>query len=254
MEGTVSAPCPWPVDPLCSDWDDYSQEVKDAATNYATMVLWAATGRRFGLCPITVRPCGAHNNGTLWGYVMEGSTWVPYIDHAGLWRNAPACDRGDCAPDSQVYLPGPVNSIVEVIQEGDVVDPTSYQVDNGRWLVRVDGGSWPLAVDLSTNNDRFEVTYVRGEPVPKALREAAGVLACEFAKARGGKECRLPGRMSSLTRSGVSVSMLDVESLTRRNLTGIPEVDQIIYAYNPHALFSRPKVMSPDMPAPRVRR
>lgn len=247
-------PCSWALNPTCSGWGEYTAEVQGAAIAHATMILWAATGRRFGLCEVTVRPCGAHTTSSLWGYVSDGATWVPYIDYAGTWRSTPACEGGDCAPNSQVWLPGPVAAVVEVVQDGDVVDPSAYQVDDGRWLVRVDGGSWPPAVDLSTNTDRFEVTYLRGTEPPAALLDAAGVLACEFAKARTDQECRLPARMTSLARQGVQVSFLDTDSLTKRGLTGIPEVDRVIVALNPHGLASRPKVISPDMPAPRMRR
>ena len=250
----MSAPCGWVVTPTFSTWAAYTAEVKTAALEHATLVLWAATGRRFGLCSVTVRPCGATNSSPLWGYVSDGATWVPYIDYAGTWRNAPACEGGDCVPDSQVWLPGPVESITSVIQNGVTVDPSAYKVDNGRWLVRIDGGSWPLAVDLSSDANRFEVTYLRGEPVPAALLNAAGTLACEFAKGLTDQECRLQARMTSLARQGVQVSFLDTESLTRRNFTGIPEVDRVIFALNPHGLFARPKVISLDMQPPRIRR
>lgn len=252
----MSLPCSWTLTPLCADWDNHPQPTKDAATQYATLVLWAATGRQYGLCPITVRPCGRRTDGAaLWGYIADGGTWIPYLDSVGTWRNcscgASACG---CAPRCEVWLPGPVDSVTQVLQDGVVVNPTAYVVDDRRWLVRVDGGCWPEHVDLSTDTSRFEVTYVRGTAVPPALLNAAGTLACEFAKSLSNQECRLPARMSSLARQGVQVSMLDTDSLVRRNMTGIPEVDQVIFALNPHGLFSRPRVFTPDVQQPRIRR
>lgn len=255
METTVSVPCSWAINPLCETWTELSDAEQERATNYATYVLWAATGRRFGLCPQRVRPCGLQANGSsLWGYVQDGATWHPYLDSTGTWRNASSCIGGGCAPRCEVWLPGPVNQVLEVIQDGILVDPDSYVVDDGRWLVRIDGGCWPAHVDLSTDDDRFEVLYVRGEEVPQILKDAAGILACEFAKSFKSQDCRLPARLSSLTRQGVSMSALDTDSLTRRGMTGIPEVDQVILALNPHSLPARSRVMSLDMLPPRHRR
>lgn len=252
----MAAPCNWTITVPCSDeWENYPLEVREAATEFATTVLWAATGRRFGLCEITVRPCGRRiEDSSLWGYWLDGQYWVPYIDTTGTWRNC-ACgvSRCGCEPRCEVWLPGPVESVTEVIQDGIVVDPSAYVVDNGRWLVRIDGGCWPEYADLNTDTDRFQVTYQRGTPVPGPVAVAAGILADEWAKACTGQNCRLPQRISSIARQGVTVAMVDTDSLIRRNFTGITEVDQVIFAYNPHGLFARPRVFSPDMPAPRMR-
>lgn len=253
----MSLPCAWTLAPLCTDWTTYTPEVRDAASQYATLVLWAATGRQYGLCPLTVRPCGRRTDGAaLWGWIPDGGgSWMPYLDATGTWRNC-SCGAGacGCAPRCEVWLPGPVDSITEVLQDGLVVAPSSYRVDDRRWLVRTDGGCWPEYVDLSTDTNRFQVTYVRGTEPPPALLTAAGTLACEFAKAKTNQDCRLPGRLSSIARQGVQVSMVDTDSLMKRNFTGIPEVDQVIFALNPGGLFSRPKVISLDTPTPRIRR
>lgn len=252
----MSVPCSWALEPICDTWADLSAQEQERATNYATLVLWAATGRRFGLCPIRVRPCGRRSDhSSLWGYVQgEAGGWYPYLDAAGTWRNCHCSGGCTCRPECEVWLPGPVNQVLEVTVDGVLVDPSAYKVDNGRWLVRIDGGCWPEYADLSTDTDRFEVLYVRGEPVPQALLDAAGIVACEFAKSFQSQDCRLPARLSNLTRQGVTMSALDMDSLTRRGYVGIPEVDAVIHALNPHGLTHRPRVMSPDMQPPRIRR
>jgi hypothetical protein len=55
----ASPPCNWVLDmDTCGTWGDYETEVQDAAKQAATTILWAATGRRYGLCEVTVRPYG----------------------------------------------------------------------------------------------------------------------------------------------------------------------------------------------------
>lgn len=248
----MQEPCNWSVSmSTCPDWGSYDVEIRDAAMAYATMTLWAATGRRFGLCEVTVRPCGVRsaNCSEVVGYVADGADgWLPYIYTDGAYRSP----SGSCAPRCQVWLPGRVDSVVSVTQDGVTVDPASYRVDDWRWLVRTDGGCWPTVVDLSSDVEPFEVTYMRGTPVPRPLLDAAATLACEWAKgAVGDKTCRLPARITSITRQGVSMSALDTDSLSKRNFTGIQEVDQVIFALNPRGLDAASRVYSPDIPYPR---
>lgn len=242
----------------CPDWDTYTPELQASAINYATFVLWAATGRRFGLCTKTVRPCTGQfcNQDGVYGFYWNEGTWFPYILN-GLWRNW-TCGCG-CSVNCQVYLPGPVNSIISVLVDGEVVDPDTYRVDNAQWLVRThttaeaesgaETNCWPRFQDFnkdSPETDTFVVSYLRGLAVPPVLQRAAGELACEWAKACLGLPCRLPGRVTSISRQGVSVSMVNVTELLQNGLTGVDTVDQIIMAINPYGMKSAMRVVSPD--------
>jgi len=265
---TVTAgPCEsgWDIDTsCCAEWDTYSFELQAAAKSYASLVLWAATGRRFGLCTQVVRPCGRYCSGNdglgTYGYYWNGEGFfVPYL-FAGEWRNC-WCGNGvgclACRPDCQVYLEGPVNSIISVVQDGELVDPATYRVDNGTWLVRTHDQStsdcWTLRQDfnLNTGPNTLIVSYLQGMPVPAALQRAGGELACEWAKACTGAACRLPQRVTSISRQGVTVSLADVDDLLERGLTGVPTVDNVIHAFNPYRLQSRMQVLSPDIPTGR---
>jgi hypothetical protein len=258
-------PCDWTIDTgCCSTWDSYSAAVQQHATEYATTVLWAATGRRFGLCTQIVRPCGRYcselGSGGLgtYGYFWSEGTWLPYIFN-GEWRNcwcgcngSPGCCG--CNVDCQVYLEGPVNNIISVTVDGETIDPNTYRVDNGVWLVRTHDEStsdcWPMFQNFnkSSGEGTFIVTYQKGLAVPGPLQRAAGELACEFAKACTGADCRLPSRASSISRQGVSISQVSVDLLLEKGLTGITTVDQIIRTYNPYGLTSPMRVVSPDFP------
>jgi hypothetical protein len=156
-----------------------------------------------------------------------------------------------------VYLPGPVASVTQVVQDGVVVDPSLWRVDDAKWLVRTTG-EWPQCQNYNVdagvglfNENTLLVSYTRGEPVPAALLDAAATLACEFAKACAGQQCRLPGRLSTVARQGVQLTFQNIDELINNMFTGIPEVDQIIKAYNPYGLARPMRVWSPDLPQQR---
>lgn len=95
----------------------------------------------------------------------------------------------------------------------------------------------------------FEVTYLRGLDVPHGGRVAAGVLACELAKdACGDRSCRLPRRVSSVDRQGVSI--VDFSALDKGQ-TGIWLIDHWLSSVTDAP--QRARVLSPDRPGTRGR-
>ena len=163
---TISSPvlpCSgWDVNVGCDpNWDTYDPSVQMAAAEYGAFTIWAATGRRFGLCTRVVRPCGRDcNNNGVYGYWWSDGTWFPYIFN-GVWRNCfCGCGSGPgcctCEPACQVWLNGPIASILEVKVDGVVVNPATYRVDNGMWLVRTHNVStddcWPMCQDYNVND------------------------------------------------------------------------------------------------------
>jgi hypothetical protein len=259
-EGAPSLPCNWDVDTSCCDaWDTYSPELQTAAAEYGAFTIWAATGRRWGVCERTVRPCGRWcNSRGAWGYYWFEGAWIPYIFN-GEWRNC-WCGNGagccSCEPSCQIWLPGPVASIpaTGISQDGAIVPVDAWRVDNGQWLVRTDGTCWPECqnYDADSGANTLFVTYGKGIPVPSVMARAAGELACEWAKSCLGQPCRLPQRVQSVTRQGVSVSMVPIEVLLKAGLTGVTTVDQVIRNFNPYSLASPMRIASPDDPVTRI--
>lgn len=256
--GDTVLPCSWDIpDPLCCDsWETLSGAQQAAAKDYAALVLWGATGRQFGLCEVTVRPCGMKRcpdgGADFYGYSWSSGTWVPYIFN-GVWYNCGCGGACSCDPRCQIRLLGPVDSIVEITIGGVVVDPDTYRVDDQHWLVRTNGECWPTCTDMDTDDgdNVLVVTYRRGTPIPTALLMAGSILACEWGKACTGADCRLSGRVSSLARNGVQIDMVDPSQLLSDGFTGLPEVDAIIRAINPYRVQQRLRIYAPELRVPR---
>lgn len=256
--GDVSLTCGWEIpDPLCCDgWETLNGAQQAAARDYAALVLWGATGRQFGLCEVSVRPCGmqrCQDGGVeFYGYDRSGGTWTPYILN-GVWYNCACAGMCCCDPRCQIRLLGPVDSIVEITIGGVVVPATSYRVDDQQWLVRTDGECWPTCTDMDSDDgpEVMIVTYRRGTPIPSVLLVAGAILACEWGKACLGADCRLSGRVTSLARNGVQIDMVDPSELLADGFTGIPEVDSIIRAINPYRVQQRLRIYAPELRVPR---
>lgn len=254
----MAGPCldGWTLDTSCCGdfWATLTPQEQTAATQVAVFVIWAATGRRYGPCPVTVRPCGpvCFDNGIA-GWSWTNGTFVPYVV-GGEWFNC-VCglDCCSCEPSQQLYLPGPVASVTSVVQDDVVVPASQYRVDNGRWLVRTEG-SWPMCqnYNVDSGDGTLFVTYLRGEAVPAYLNQAAGIYACEWAKACQGIACEMPSRVVTLTRQGTTFQFTDIDNLLTRGFTGIQRVDQLIALENPYGVTHRARLISPEINLPRT--
>ena len=225
MVGMDTDPCEWPVDESClPDVSGSELAMIDMATELAIDVLWALSGRQFGACLEIVRPC-------------------PSACQSAARRGVCACGGGCLAVGPTVVrLPGPVHSVEAVRIGGDSLDQDQWRLD-GDLLYRV-GGVWP-SQDLTRPDDdpgTWSVTYRRGVAPPEYVGRLVGVLAAEFYQACTGGKCRLPRRVQSVTRQGVSYQMVDPVSVIDQGLTGLAEVDMWIRSVNPNRLAARPKV------------
>lgn len=254
---TVSADCtlcvPYDIDMGCCDeLGSTPSALLCRATTLAWSTLRTLSGGRVGNCPVTLRPCAS----------TSCSTCLPGVpvhvrsgECGGCWTSTVPCaaDGCSCTQPSEVRMPGEVAEVAEVWLDGQVLDESKYRLDNGRLLVRTDGGSWPgcqnTAASLSESGT-FGVVYVPGVIPGSAGEWAAGVLTCEFIKACTGQKCRLPSSVTSLTRQGVT--METSRGMFPDGLTGIREVDAYLTALNPNHLMTRPKVWSPDLPPYRA--
>lgn len=255
----------------CADWtdvehvgacvpcepDDLEPTLAAEAITAASQALWALSGRQFsGECTETVRPVrspkpfdGGPSRAGLtaargWGW-SSGGDWCWCGDD-------PRRGAESCPLTSEVGLDVyPVTGIDEVIVDAAVLPDTAYRVDDFRWLVRLDGDSWPCCQDLTadpaTDPDTFEVTFTHGLTAPTLGQRAASVLACELYRAcTNDSDCRLPRRVTNVTRQGMTMISPGLSDVIERGRTGLPEVDLFLQAYNPERLARRGAVFAPQ--------
>lgn len=220
----MTSPCTWPVDRTCLPIDGDPDALQEAIDT-AVAVLWALTGRQYGVCPTEVRPCPPSSIGSA----------------------DPCRDPAETCHGRSILLPGPVHRLLGVTVDGEEVDPTSF-VTRGDHLYRCYGLPWP-----QQHLDRpdgapgtWVVTYERGVPPPAGAAHAVGALAREFYAACHGGRCQLPRRTRQVQRQGVTVTMVDPEDIYASGATGITEVDLWIRAVNPHRLSEPTTVWSPE--------
>ena len=187
---------------------------------FASSVLYEFTGHQWpGEHTDIIRPVGCSCHGYALSHLADGTTWI----HHGV---------------TEIVLPGyPVVSIDEVKIDGAVVPSAQYRVDDWRKLVYLPPasggvGGWPCSQRLDrpdTDEGTFSVEYKWGAAPPAEGTTCAAILACQLAiacqpdPAKNG--CRLPQRITNITRQGVSMAILDPLTLFGEGRTGLTEVD-----------------------------
>lgn len=258
---TEFGPCGvWPIRWVC-DVSCESPLVTAQAAQFATEIVWSLSGRQFGLCTVTLRPCrrdcfepGWSAGWTRWPLDV---TWPQPALIAGHWFNLTCGGCGDtcsCTAVSEVLLPAPVHRIVEVRIDGTPLVTGAYRVDDDRILIRTDGGEWPRCNDLTladTEVGTWSVTAEFGLSVPEGGAWAVGELACQLILARAGSDCRLPRSVTQLVRQGVTVQMPSIIDLLKQGVTGLYLVDQFIQTWNPSGLKRRNRTYRVDGSQPR---
>jgi hypothetical protein len=223
----------------CSEAEGMGEDdprITDAIDD-ASLVLYYLTGKQFsGTCRRTVRP------GCLSGFCSCGCG--PNQVNIGLW---------------------PVTNLVSVRYDGTLYTEAEadalFHVNEYHYLARNDGeafltgNQWAIAggeEDTEDNGNVFEVTVDYGLSVPRLLTRAARALACQFVNACcGGDGCKLPERVTSIVRVGVTQEIASVVDLLEKGRTGVYEVDLAIKVFNPSNLQSPSFVWSPDRPGGR---
>jgi len=221
----------------------------------ASEILWALSGRRWygGGCleEAYLRSTPPRPGTGSWPY---HESW----GDCGCWLRADwingypiAAFVGPWAHVEGVYavrLPrDKVTEVTSVTVNGSPF--TSYNLTRSGWLERIDGKRWDLCSGATV------VTYRHGEPPPRGGVQSAVTLAIEIARdIYGLGKCRLPKRLSTVTRQGVTVDILDSLDVLKEGGTGLTYVDMWLHSVNPEARPQMAGVWSPDVPRLMPRR
>lgn len=237
---------------LPEEMGDYSYtEYTLEAAQVASNLLWAMSGRKYtGETIVTERyTCTLRNNR------MGPSTRTnsPVLFGGDIY-NIPSGDYDEyselvtdgLSPESRVRLRGrPVTRIISIRNKtGAILDPSSYYLVDHSTIHIKPGVAWTPC--------NVEITYAYGIPVPTAGKMAARKLAIEFARLWSGDEmCELPQRVTSVSRQGVSYTILDNQEFIAELRTGLYEIDLFLKVVNPDNARRKSKVFSVDTPRAR---
>lgn len=183
----------------------------------ASEVVWALSGRRWS-APISVTrevvapapgcdaPIGWDPS---WGMAMH-----PVVVD-GQITNRSSCG---CQAPPAVRLPGSPVEVTSVTVRGAVRDADSYRL-RGAYLEDLTGRGWP------TCDPGILVVYTSGKTPPEGGRRAAALLVKELALSRLGLPCQLPANVTSVTRQGITQTMVSAADLIEKGQTGVVAVD-----------------------------
>jgi hypothetical protein len=234
---TVTWPYTWACDPPAD------QALADAVLAAAQSILWAATGRRYAVVTLTDVPVPVRRFS--WCGCMVGPALID-----GDWWNVPLCEEG-CEHDAccWLFLPcSPVRAVTAVSISGTALDPADWRAEGDR--IYLTDGCWPRVEECDPSP--VTATWTCGLDPPPGADLAMGELACELAKGWTTGSCRLPSRVTNITRQGVSMDLGgDLAVLLDHGLLGLPICDAFIRATNPAGLSMASAVLSPDFPGTR---
>jgi hypothetical protein len=231
---------------------DYANtQYADEAAKTASYLLWAMSGRKYtGTTIVTERYTCTLRNNRMGPSVKTNSP----ILFGGDVYNIPTDDYDEyselmtdgMSPDARIKLRGrPVIKIHSIRNKhGKILDPSNYYLVDHSTIHIVAGTPWTPC--------NTEITYEYGAAVPMAGKMAARTLATEFAKLwAGDEECMLPQRVTSVSRQGVSYTILDNQEFIEELRTGLYAVDLFLKTANPDNARRKAKVFSVDNPRAR---
>ena len=223
------------------------------AAKTASHLLWAMSGRKYSgetvvteryTCVLRRSRLGASNKNTD-GVLFGGTVYnIPsgdfdYDEYSSLTVDG-------ISPESRIKLRGgPVTRIITIRnRNGSLIDPTSYYL--------VDHSTIHVSLATPWTPCNTEITYAYGQNPPTSGKMAARTLAIEFAKLWSDDEtCALPQRVTSVSRQGVSFTILDQQDFIQELRTGLYVIDLFLKSVNPDGARRKSKVYSVDTPRAR---
>jgi len=223
---------------LGPEWEN--SEYAEQAVQSASYVMWALSGRKYsGTSTVTeryVRFAPLINTRLIQEAAIINSRINKALQIVEPWVSA----------ETRIRLRGqPVQEVVTVRNVGGgIVNPSSYYLVDHSTL-QFSEGALIVPADI-------EVSYTYGTNPPPLGKMAARRVAIEFVKLwEGDEDCALPQRVTSVTRQGVTYTVLDSQDFLQEMRLGIYEIDLFLKVINPSKAQKRSKVFSPDIPKAR---
>lgn len=108
------------------------------------------------------------------------------------------------------------------------------------------GGFWPMR----RGGLYLQASYIYGSRPPVDVQNAIDELAREIQAADNGQPCKLPERLTNISREGISWTILDPQQFLVGGKTGLYYPDLVISSYG-NKIRARAKVYSPEHRPPR---
>ena len=221
---------------------EFSYEAAKAASN----LMWSLSGRKYsGTTTVTERYVCA---GRIYRYgpsinnnqavLVDGDVYNFYSDDMDFYEGMTA---GGITSSSRIRLRGRPVTKIHVIRDrsGNVISPNKYYLVDHSTIQATLGVPWTPC--------NIEITYSYGVDPPTLGKMAARTLAIEFAKLWNGDDCALPQRVTSISRQGVSYTILDQQDFIAEMRTGLYAVDIFLKSVNPDKARAKARVFSPDV-------
>jgi hypothetical protein len=206
------------------------------ALQYASFVLWSLSGRLYTPIRTTIEAYDTRST------LSSGAQVYPAMLNGKMYNisSCSKCQCQGCGVFHRTRLRGyPVRSIVDVWINGCRLPRDDY--------VLLDKSVLGLMNPESCGATCIVVEYQFGTGVPAGGKNAVARLAEELLRSSQGTECALPERVTSISRQGMSWTLLDPQDFLDDGRTGIYEIDLLLRALNPTRALARPRVFSPDL-------
>lgn len=210
------------------------------AVEYATFVLYKLTAEKYPGISRTTESYVAESRGS--SHADPVSTGALHnIQRIGVPTSIQYPQR--------LYLRGtPAHEVFSVHYGETLLDDSEYILFNKRFLKLSNGAIWNYACDQRG----ITVDYSYGMLPPQAGILAATTLANELLILMGEgsdmNQCRIPERVRSVSREGISFDMIDPQEFMDDGRTGIWEIDLFIRTANPSRAKKQPRLLSASDP------
>ena len=221
-----------------------TDEMAGDACQLASFILWAATGRKYGRARTVTETyeCACSLSKTGPAFMPYRLGVAPTLIDGAVVNTTCGCIGVSGGRHTRLRLSGRPVRRVHSVHKGSVeLDPSTYSVQNSGLLTLAQGSPNDVC--------GLTVTYSYGTGIPGGGRMAAKLLSEEFLRSwNGDADCRLPDRVTNVSRQGVSFSIIDRQEFVDELRTGILEIDMFLRAVNPARALKPARVFSPDLP------